>query len=385
MNIFAFCLELEYHPNSLHLIAGYTSGTAGALIYKSDGLGIERYFAGRCRPGKYEEKPAYYIQTATGEKIIMRAGGKDILSQDFIAGYTFGMAYITEANRCNPEFIKEVFARTFSSQNRKIYHDINPKSESHWYYEEVLAFHDAKQKDNPDYGFNYGHFTMADNLSMSDEQIRDVIKSVPKGTVWYMRDILGQRKQAEGLIYPMYDANVHKVETLDRPYENYIASIDYGIQNPFVICLWGMVGDKHYLVKEYYHSGRKDNDQKTDDEYYAELEKLVGTLPVKTVIIDPSATSFITLIRRKKRFFVKPADNSVIDGIRECASALQRGLIFFNDCCVQSLKEFDNYQWNPKSLNKDEPIKENDHFMDAMRYYVKTVKISSGRMKRLGQ
>ena len=371
MNVFSFCYELEYHPHELHLIAGYSSGAAGALIYRSDGYGMERYFHGRSVPGKYEGKPCYYINTFTGEKVVLRTGGRDILSQDSIAGYTFGMAYVTEANRCHPEFVKEVFSRTFSSQNRKVYHDINPKSEAHWYYEDVLNFHEAAQRNNPDYGFNYGHFTMANNLSMSDEQIRDVIRSVPKGTIWYARDILGERKQAEGLIYPHFDRKKHVKPSEKRQYEKFFISMDYGIHNATVMILWGLYKGVWYAVEEYYHSGRKTNDQKTDEEYYQELVKLADKRKIEAVIIDPSASSFITLIRRKSYFLVRKAHNALLEGIAETAMALSDNKIAFNDCCTQTIREFGLYSWNEKSTD-DVPIMEDDHCMDAVRYFVKT-------------
>ena len=63
------------------------------------------------------------------------------------------------------------------------------------------------------------------------------------------------------------------------------------------------------------------------------------------------------------------ANNDVLEGIRNTATALQTGKIKICDCCASSLAEFSAYRWNEKSGN-DAPIKENDHAMDDIRYFV---------------
>ncbi len=203
----AFCTALELHPNRLHLIAGVSQTTAKLNIIDCDGFGITNYFEGRCRAGKYNDRACLYIQTKAGEKIVLVSGGAKAGDEKYIKGNTYGMAYVTEANECHPDFIKEVFDRTLSSANRKIFHDLNPKAPKHWYYTEVLRFHEKKQERNSKYGFNYGHFTIADNLSISDEKLKEILSTYQKDTVWYERDILGSRKSAEGIIFPEFASN----------------------------------------------------------------------------------------------------------------------------------------------------------------------------------
>ncbi len=112
-------------------------------------------------------------------------------TKKLIKGNTYGMAYVTEANECHPKFFKEVFDRTLSSTDRKIFHDLNPKEEEHWYYTDILKFHEEQQEKNPKYGYNYGHFTLVDNMSLSDEKIRTILNTYQKDSVWYKRDIRG--------------------------------------------------------------------------------------------------------------------------------------------------------------------------------------------------
>lgn len=207
LNTLIFCSILETHPNKIHLIAGVSVATAKLNILDCDGYGLLNYFEGRCREGKYKDRDCVYIQTKTGEKIILVSGGGKDGDEKLIKGNTYGMAYVTEANECHPKFLKEVFDRTLSSSDRKIFHDLNPKEEEHWYYTDILKFHEEQQTKNPKYGYNYGHFTLVDNMSLSDEQIATVLSTYQKDSVWYKRDIRGERAVAEGIIFRRFAEN----------------------------------------------------------------------------------------------------------------------------------------------------------------------------------
>jgi PBSX family phage terminase large subunit len=202
-----FCSLLETHKNRIHLIGGVSTATARLNILDCDGFGLLNYFEGRCRTGKFQNRDCVYVDTKTGEKIILISGGGKDGDEKLIKGNTYGMAYITEANECHSNFIKEVFDRTLSSDDRKVFHDLNPKAPSNWYYEEILNFHEEMQKQNPLYGYNYGHFTIADNMSIGEEKLRAILQTYDKCTVWYKRDILGQRTAAEGIIFKYFADN----------------------------------------------------------------------------------------------------------------------------------------------------------------------------------
>lgn len=96
---------------------------------------------------KYKNKDCLYVRCADGkEKILLISGGAKDGDEKYIKGNTYGMAYITEANECHQKFLKEVMDRTISSSDRKIFHDLNPKPPAHWYYTEILDFHEKKQR-----------------------------------------------------------------------------------------------------------------------------------------------------------------------------------------------------------------------------------------------
>lgn len=200
-NGLAFCIALENHPDKLHLISGYDTSSAKLNILDCDGYGVLNYFAGRCKEGKYKNRECLYVNTATGTKVLLISGGGKANSYKTIKGNTYGMAYITEANECHPTFLKEVEDRTLSSDDRKIFHDLNPKSPKHWYYTEYLKFHEEQQKKDKNYGLNYEEFNIFDNLSVTNEKLKKILTTYDKNSIWYKRDILGKRIASESFLF----------------------------------------------------------------------------------------------------------------------------------------------------------------------------------------
>lgn len=200
-------------------------------------------------------------------------------------------------------------------------------------------------------------------------RVVEELKKEYAGTVYYDRYILGRWCQADGLIYKLGADNI--VDTLPEHGE-YFISCDYGTLNPFSAGLWCWDGKCATRVREYYYSGRDERNCKTDEEYYIELERLAEDLPVKAVIVDPSAASFIEVIRRHRRFRVQKAVNDVVPGIVTTARCIQDGTLKVHRSCKDAIREFGLYRWDDKAA-EDKPVKENDHAMDDIRYFVMTI------------
>lgn len=225
--------------------------------------------------------------------------------------------------------------------------------------------------------------TIYDNPYLPDEFVTQLEKEYA-GTVYYKRYILGEWAAATGLIYPMYGEAVLPDEYPDlrSKFEDYALSLDYGTQNAFSGGLWGKYAGVWYRFDEYYYSGRETGVQKTDEEYGQEIDRfsdqiadrLPAGMKLKT-IIDPSAASFIALLRKKGRYKVLKADNSVEDGLRETATALKTGKIKVYPWCKDWVREAAGYSWD-ENEKVDKPIKINDHAMDDTRYFVKTMRVS---------
>lgn len=291
-------------------------------------------------------------------------GGRDESSYMLIQGITLAGVLLDEVALQPQSFVEQALARC-SIAGSKFWFNCNPEGPEHWFYKNWVEGDKPEEKNAL-----HLHFTMDDNPALP-EQIRVRYEGMYSG-VFYQRYILGLWVVAEGLIYTMFNKNFHVVPATPRPYEKYYISCDYGTVNPTSIGLWGRANGKWYRMREYYFDSRKEGRQRTDEEHYAELEKLAGDLPITGVIVDPSAASFIEVIRRHGRFYVEKASNAVLDGIRDVATRLQCGDVFFNACCTDCIREFGLYRWDEKAT-ADRPIKENDHSMDDVRYFIHKV------------
>ena len=109
----------------------------------------------------------------------------------------------------------------------------------------------------------------------------------------------------------------------------------------------------------------------TDAEYALALERLAGGRNITAVIVDPSAASFIEVLRRRGHR-VKKANNDVLAGIRQTADALKSGKVVICRGCEDCLRELEGYVWEQRGGGLDRVKKENDHAMDEMRYFVAT-------------
>lgn len=290
-------------------------------------------------------------------------GGKDESSYMLVQGITLAGVLFDEVALMPRSFVEQALSRAISYEKPKYWFNCNPESPNHYFFKEWIK--------NPKESTTHLHFLLEDNPILTEQMIERT-KAMYSG-VFYDRYIRGLWVLAEGLIYPMFNETTI-VPTVERKYSRYVVSMDYGIQNPTAMLLWGFSDGVWYQIREFYHSGRETNQQKTDQDYYEDLERLVGDLPLECLIIDPSATSFIALVKQKRKFRVKKANNDVLDGIQKTASAIQNGKIKVNDCCKNTIKEYGLYSWDTKA-DEDRPIKENDHAMDATRYMVNTMNV----------
>lgn len=287
-------------------------------------------------------------------------GGRDESSYSLVQGITLAGALLDEVALMPRSFVEQVMGRC-SVTGSKMWFNCNPAGPEHWFYKEWVL--PAKQKN-----MIRLHFTMRDNLSLAPS-IRARYESMFTG-VFYRRYILGEWCVAEGLVYDFFGED--QLTDEDPESGEYYISIDYGTLNPFSAGLWCWDGKTATRVREYYYSGREEKAQKTDEEYYQELEKLAGALKIRQVVVDPSAASFIATIRRHGRFTVKKAKNDVVPGILVTADLLREGRAKIHRRCKDCRREFGLYRWDEKQTT-DKPIKENDHSMDDTRYFCATI------------
>ncbi|WP_455715424.1 PBSX family phage terminase large subunit [Anaerosporobacter sp.] len=298
-------------------------------------------------------------------------GGKDERSQDLIQGITLAGCFFDEVALMPESFVNQATGRC-SVDGSKFWFNCNPDGPYHWF---KINWIDKIVDKN----LLYLHFTMDDNLSLS-ERIKVRYRSMYSG-VFYKRYILGLWVVAEGIIYDMFDAAKHTVNKLiDLMTTKYYVSCDYGTQNATVFLLWCKNTHGQWVcIKEYYYSGRDEESQKTDSQYADDLAEWLDGIKPQKIIIDPSAASFIAELK-KRGYSIKKAKNDVLDGIRYVGTLLNQELILFSQDCVNTIKEFNSYIWDAKATDRgeDKPIKTHDHAMDAVRYFCYTIIRSNG-------
>lgn len=285
-------------------------------------------------------------------------GGKDESSYMLIQGRTLAGVLLDEVALMPRSFVEQAVARC-SVSGSKLWFNCNPESPQHWFYTEWIQ--NAAERNAL-----HLHFLLEDNPAL-DAAVVERYKRLYTG-VFYQRYILGQWVLAEGLVYAFGEDNI--TDEAPEGAEYYI-SIDYGTCNPFSAGLWSVTGARAVRIREFYWDGRSKKQQLTDDEYCREITALAGGREIARIVVDPSAASFITALRRRG-FRVWQADNNVLDGIRRTAAFLKNGTIRIHRCCTDAIREFGLYRWDEKQT-EDRVIKENDHAMDDIRYFCSTV------------
>ncbi|MDO4744252.1 MAG: PBSX family phage terminase large subunit [Clostridia bacterium] len=298
-----------------------------------------------------------------GRKIYLE-GVADSEAESKIRGMTLQGAYCDEITLFTEDFFSMLLSR-LSEPGAKLFGTTNPDNPNHWFKVNYID-----RKDELD--FFIMEFLIDDNTFLDRRYVEELKKEYTG--VFYRRFILGEWCSAEGLVYPMFEKSLHVIEEIPKADgdDEYYISIDYGTLNPCSMGLWRLDDSCALRIRESYYSGRQSKKQLTDEEYYERLEMLAGEYPIKCVIIDPSAASFITTIRRHGRFTVRKANNNVLDGIRVTGTLLQSGRLKLHCSCEDAVREFGTYSWDEKS-GEDKVIKEFDHAMDDIRYFCATV------------
>ena len=284
-------------------------------------------------------------------------GGKDERSAASIQGITLAGALLDEAALMPRSFVEQTAARC-SVAGSRLWFSCNPESPAHWFYQEWVRKAEEKNALRL-------HFTMEDNPALS-ERIRERYRRNYSGA-FYRRFVLGEWTAAEGLVYDFFDPERDAADAPGDGFSAWRISADYGTVNPASFGLWGLREGVWYRTGEFYYDSRKMGRQRTDAEYAEDLERLAGGREIQRVIVDPSAASFIEVLRRRG-FRVVRADNDVVDGVRVTADLLREGRIVICKPCGDCLREIAQYCWEQRG-ERDAPRKKDDHAMDDLRYF----------------
>lgn len=350
---------------------GNFNGCAFALCGKSVGA-VERNIATPMLAVRYLQRN-FDIRYNRGDHIISVRrgnkenrfylfGGKDESSASLIQGITLAGVFLDEVALMPRSFVEQAIARC-SVEGSKLWFNCNPENPLHWFRQEWIL-------KAPEKNMLHLHFLMDDNPSLS-EKMKNRYKTMYTG-VFYQRFILGLWVMSEGIIYDMFDMaeNVYRQSPPNMAHiSTRTIACDYGARNPTTFLDIYDDGEKIRIDREYRWDSRKEQRQKTDEEYADDFMEFMGDNWC-TALVDPSATHFI-LALRQRGVYVREADNDVLDGIRRMSVLIKRRELVVNERCSGFLDEIGTYMWDDKAAlhGEEKPIKQNDHEMDSVRYY----------------
>lgn len=288
-------------------------------------------------------------------------GGLDERSAALVQGITLAGALLDEVALMPRSFVEQVCARC-SVERSKLWFSCNPESPAHWFYQEWIQKVEEKKALRLS-------FAMTDNPSLSPAML-ERYRTMFQGA-FYRRFVLGEWVNAEGLVYDFFSQDLVLEPPLDVSGPFYV-SCDYGTVNPTSMGFWGRKNGVWYRLEEYYYNSRQARRQKTDQEYADDLEALVKGRPLGAVVVDPSAASFIEVLRRRG-LPVRKAHNDVLSGIRLTARLLKEGKLVICSPCRDAIREFGLYRWDTSGSGGDRVVKEHDHAMDDIRYFASTI------------
>lgn len=308
-------------------------------------------------------------------------GGKDESSQDLIQGITLAGVFFDEVALMPQSFVNQATARC-SVEGAKFWFSCNPNSPFHWFKKEWINKVTEKK-------VLYLHFTMDDNPSLSEE-VKNRYKALYTG-VFYKRYILGLWVAADGIVYPMFDPDIHAIQ-VRRNWTRIFVAGDFGIQNPTTFGIFGYYAPerRYHQIASYYHSGRDDG-QKTTKEYADDLKQFLADNLVmpEYITLDPSAAPMMVELRKDPYFArhgidILPAKNRVDLGIQVVSFLLNERKFTLDPSCIKDIEEFTTYAWDSDKLDKgvEEVIKIDDHAMDKIRYAIMTDSILNGTLDK---
>ncbi len=365
--LFRFMQAVDQCPDSKIVIAGHTFDTAYRnivrLLMEAPELSIFRPFC------NWSGKKLYFK-----DKVITVLGAKDEGAVGNFQGDTYSLVYCDEMT-LYPQSIIEMINSRLSKSWSMGFAAMNPQHPTHILKSWIDR---ATQGDKTFYAL---HFVVDDNPFLP-EAYKKNLRETTSG-IFYKRNYLGIWCLAEGAIFDFFDRKVHVVRKPPRAAEYWIAGIDYGTINNFACILVGVSSGRYdqtgvcrWVEKEYVWDSKKMGRQKTNAEYAEDVLSFLEPYGVKNIYIDPSAAAF-KLELRKRAFHPIDADNDVKNGIEFMTSQMQQGNLFVCSECTNTVREIESYVWDSKASEKgeDEPLKKDDHCLDAMRYAVYTHKV----------
>lgn len=387
-----FSMYLETCEDKIHLASGSSLPNAKLNIGDCNGFGLEHIFRGRCRWGKYKSNEALFVQTKTGEKIVIFTGGGKSDSYKSILGNSYGGWIATEINEhydcedSRTSFIKVAMARQIASVHPFTLWDLNPSNPNADIYKNYIDKFMGLD------WYRYEHFNIFDNATMSQERIEEIKSKYDMNSVWYKRDILGERMVAEGLVFP-YFANdckpylfkyqhlKEKMNEKGKRFSHLIIGVDFGDNgSKYSWHLTGFTNDWDYMWALDEGDMEKSNSIdatkfcKAFVRFYKRCIECYGY--VEWIFPDSASNTLINTLRAY--FYAEGLDGSIIAPVKKneltdrpitVDSLLVTGRLKIEEHCKNLINALSELVWDEKKdIPKDENVNNINDDWDSFCY-----------------
>ena len=241
------------------------------------------------------------------------------------------------------EFTYEDFRQLNLRTERQIFMDYNPSDEYHWIYDKILTRKDCK----------FIQSTYVDNWFLDKTVVKEIERLSEVDKNYWKIYGLGERATSEGKIYTHW----RFCDEVPKNPESIVYGLDFGYNNQTALIKVYIKDRDVYWEEKLYQSFLKN---------FQLIEKLkeLGITPYEEIYPDPSESAFIAEIK-DAGFNIKEANKDVRKGI----DTVQSHKLYITKSSVNAHKEIKSYRWKTKDEKVlDEPVKVNDHLMDAGRY-----------------
>lgn len=387
-----FSMYLETCEDKIHLASGSSLPNAKLNIGDCNGFGLEHIFRGRCRWGKYKSNEALFVQTKTGEKIVIFTGGGKSDSYKSILGNSYGGWIATEINEhydCDDSrtsFIKVAMARQIASVHPFTLWDLNPSNPNADIYKNYIDKFMGLD------WYRYEHFNIFDNATMSQERIEEIKNKYDMNSVWYKRDILGERMVAEGLVFPYfandckpylfkYQSLKEKMKEEGKRFSHLIIGVDFGDNgSKYSWHLTGFTSDWDYMWALDEGDMAKSNAIdatkfcKAFVRFYKRCVECYGY--VEWIFPDSASNTLINTLRAY--FYAEGLDGSIIAPVKKnelidrpitVDSLLVTGRLKIEEHCKNLINALSELVWDEKKdIPKDENVNNINDDWDSFCY-----------------
>lgn len=259
---------------------------------------------------------------------------------------------------------QEVLRPTLTDTKGEALFISTPKGYNHFY-----DLFNLQEKDSDYKSF---HYTSYDNPHLPFEEIEKAKSEFNEDR--FAQEYMADFRKTQGLVYKEFDRQKHVYTTETFNPVDRLVGIDWGYTNPTAIYLLQKDTDRHYWIdNEYYKT------QKTTEEIVEYAKSLRGN----KYYPDPAEPDRLDIARRAG-LNVREVSKDVEAGINAVRDILKQNRLHIHFSCVNLINEFETYRYpdrKPEKNELEEPVKENDHALDCIRYvlFMNEGNVSSGQ------